>query len=276
MIVDRSVSPARWRGVLLTCTVLAAPLAAEDDRPATVGLVGWFDSQESATLFTDVEGTQPSVAAGDGIALWKSRVGAAALKQAEPAERPIRVADSPGDQWALELPKNSAWMGTSDLTSVVAAEDWTIFLVLSLDSSSTGGENLLQVRSGRHMRGFMVKHRCRRCVHFDWNDDEEIHTPHELDGGWNLVDATSVARVVKVWTNGNFEGTNSEFTTIGSSELTDGVLVLGARTEKKFPDPFPTMFGFIGEILIYDCPLEDEELMATREYLMKKWKIEAR
>ena len=270
--------------LLLLCSVGSAVADEPPSRaPGEIeGLVLWLDAADAATLFADAAMTTPAVPGGP-VGAWadKSFAGIHGLQTGEEHRPELYTGPEsilPALTFAPEGKERLQWLDLEGLQEVLTLPAWTVFLALKHDRSQSDHHHDSAVLvaigefSGRAgYIGFRGTPRCPQypCVEFAnrVGGKHDIRTEHPAGPDWQVWEFRHSSEKVTVRADGALAGSGP----LGSrADLPWIAPTLGGAFHRSqgIHDPFR---GLIGEVIVYDRALSDEELVAVRGYLAAKW-----
>lgn len=269
--MNRSFCLALLAGLAL----YAHSLSAQGDVPfPREQLVLWLDAEPTA-LFADLEGTQ-SVDGKTPVAYWRDK-GPRAHRATQEIElaRPDYVPDVRGGRGAVRFDGVSKFLHIDSVANLFQQEQWTAFAVAQAEEVEDDGTMLMASgvpeRSRRGLR-FMPNCGPARCLEFKSKADEneDIRSEKRLSSDWLLWEFHNDRGLVSIGTNGAVEATGM----IRHDEIAELKRALVGGRPDRNNGGTENWNGHIGEILVFDNALSEEEREAVRSYLATKWSLD--
>lgn len=238
------------------------------DLPSRTGLYLWLDADDVSSV---------DVARGDAVVEWRDTRnlrGAHALNPPLPSRRPDYIAAGFGGRGMVRFDGTDDRLTTTDFDGF-AGEDYTVFVVAQPHSRNPGG-----VLSAAHPElgttlGLDLYNPGTRFTHANAG----MGTPDAVESE-DFAPAAPMVLAVRRWTSGLLDhirmygrldgdpmGIEVDDNLIGTPALGALNLAVGVGYDGN------TMWGDVGEVLVYDRPLEDPEIREVLEYLAAKWRV---
>ena len=235
---------------------------------ANNGILGAFSDVEQASTFnilnfnpiawldaTDPNGDGTVPNDGDLVASWTDKTGqASAAEEVNTAQQPVFKTNVINGLPAIRFDdKPVGLQGTFTRTE---GTDLTIVIIGQYDEGYTD-RCMFEFKGGGNARAFFIDRRYASNIYYN---------PALTKGGFKLWLIENKGQTAKVYENGDL--IFDDVTNFNTDFVGQGNYVLGDDTTGG-----NRLFGYIGEILIFDQQLSSEDISTLTTYLRNKWSI---